>query len=105
MDYLVRGVKYLVGFLPLYGGPALIFVPFLFLKNSRWLSHGYLLTLIGGWSAYTVWIGGDGLVMFRFVVPIIAPVAFLLQEGIGQALSIDNLPSRVPTAAPHQARP
>ncbi|MGZ3387337.1 MAG: hypothetical protein ACXVB5_20830 [Isosphaeraceae bacterium] len=93
--YIIRGVKYLVDFLPLYGGPLLIFVPLLILKNDRWSVHGYLLTLIAGWCVYTIWIGGDGLVMFRFVAPIIAPAAFLMQEATGQVLSVGGLPSRL----------
>jgi arabinofuranosyltransferase len=103
LDYLLRGVKYLVEFLPLYGGALLILVPFLLLNDSRWRSHSYLLALIAGWSAYTVWIGGDGLVMFRFAVPIIAPLAYLLQEGLGLALSADGSPARsswLPVARP-----
>ena len=51
------------------------------LKSSR-SPLIYLLLLTISYSCYIVVIGGDFLAMFRFFVPIVPPMAILVQEGV-----------------------
>ncbi len=83
IDQYLRGARHLKGFLENYGGVILIpimAVPFVFPCKETWVRCA--LWVVGGWVAYIVKVGGDGLAYFRFF-GCIAPLIYLLaQQGI-----------------------
>ncbi len=78
---IVRGLKYVGHFAitPPYLLPAIvaltIYVMFRRLCNRR---IGYLLLSIGVYLAYIVWVGGDHMYAFRFLLPVIAASALFI---------------------------
>jgi len=69
---LDRGVKYVLDFLQESGGWFLLLLPLAIAESAvrRW-SAAYVLALVGAWFGYTAWVGGDSLLRFRFVAPIL----------------------------------
>lgn len=67
-----RGLAYVASFLQEYPGWLLILLPVAFLAPSvrRW-PMAYVVALFAGWLAYTVYVGGDSLVRFRFMAPVL----------------------------------
>ena len=50
------------------------------------------------WLAYLVWIGGDSLLVYRFVLPILAPLTLLLQESLAILMTRAGM-QRLPVVA------
>jgi hypothetical protein len=78
LDHAIRGVRYIRDFFVLPGGWLYLFalVP-LITARRKW---GLVLVMCAVWIGYVVVVGGDGLAMFRFFVPVI-PLLFLLAAG------------------------
>ena len=78
----IRGIGYLVKYLIAYGILfSLLPLPLLFkIKNEKWIQLFFLQ--VGFYTAYIIYVGGDGLAFFRFVVPIAPFIYILVQEGI-----------------------
>lgn len=67
-----RGLDYVLSFLQQSGGWLLLLVPVAIAASpARRIDLAYLLTLVVGWLAYTAYVGGDSLLLFRFVAPIL----------------------------------
>lgn len=80
----LRGLSYAWGFALTLGGPLLLVICIPFLANWRaavtsW--RGYLLLLLGVYSAYIVAVGGDHFRGDRFFVPLVAWFAIMLADG------------------------
>lgn len=73
----IRGVGYLWHYIQMYG--FFIFIPPLLtlLRRKRVYWRDYLALLVSAYVIYLVYVGGDGLGFFRFVVHI-APLIYLL---------------------------
>jgi arabinofuranosyltransferase len=78
----MRGVGYLAKYLIAYGILfSLLPLPLLFkIKSEKWIQLFFLQ--VGFYIAYIIYVGGDGLAFFRFVVPIAPFIYILVQEGI-----------------------
>jgi hypothetical protein len=79
----LQGVTYLFLYAPVAG----FFAAFLIAVAARralWQrpAHALLLAQLGAWLAYVVYVGGDFMVLFRFVVPLTPALALLLQESV-----------------------
>jgi len=77
----LRGVRYVLEHLWLYG-PCVFLLPLPLLFKKPWESWRALFFLqVGVYAVYVVYVGGDGLPFFRFIVPIIPLLYILVQEG------------------------
>jgi arabinofuranosyltransferase len=79
----LRGAKYLFEFLRYHGGailPVLALAPLVRRRVPRWI--GYLATLLAAHLAFVVWVGGDNMAQFRFMVPVLPLLYLLAQEGV-----------------------
>jgi hypothetical protein len=67
-----RGVKYILDFLEESGGWLLLLLPLAIAESAvrRW-SAAYVLALVGVWFGYTAYVGGDSLLRFRFLAPVL----------------------------------
>ena len=78
LDQYDRGLRYLTSFLQQYGGWLLLLVPVtLAVAAGRRGPMLYVLSLLLSWLAYVALVGGDSLLLFRFLAPIL-PVFFAL---------------------------
>jgi hypothetical protein len=100
-----RGVRYLADYVITYGAwLSLAPAALLLLRRKREAWRDYFLLLIGVYTLYIVYVGGDGLGFNRFVV-YIAPLLYLLaQEGFGDLFGrIQARAFRWPAMAPAAA--
>lgn len=77
-DRLWRGLEHVWGFIFEYGGGVFALLAgllVLFRKLDR--DCAYLALLVGGFMGYVVWIGGDALIEYRFLL-VITPLLYLL---------------------------
>ena len=76
-----RGLAYITEYLKIYG--VFVFIPALMLlfrrKRTVWID--YFALLIAAYFCYLIYVGGDGLAFFRFVVYISPLIYVLVQEG------------------------
>jgi arabinofuranosyltransferase len=81
IDQYIRGARYLVDYLIVYGG--FVFIPsvWLLLRQAREEWRQYFALLTAGYLVYLVYVGGDGLAFFRFVVYIVPILYLLVQDG------------------------
>jgi arabinofuranosyltransferase len=94
--HVLRGFEYVRNYFVSPGGWVYIFaiVP-PFVKRGR--KHVLPAVVCAVWVLYVIVIGGDGLAMYRFFVPVI-PLLFLL-AAVGLALSLSMLAVRTGGAA------
>jgi arabinofuranosyltransferase len=81
LDQVVRGLDYYAGFLSESGWwllLPLLGLPWCRDERSRLMVGGMAL----GWGSYVALIGGDGLPMYRFLVPILPLFYLLLAHGV-----------------------
>lgn len=72
LDQLDRGVKYILAFLQESGGWLLLLLPLAIAESAvRRTAAAYVLVLTGVWFGYTAWVGGDSLLRYRFLAPIL----------------------------------
>lgn len=72
LDQLDRGVKYVLGFLQESGGWLLLLLPLAIAESAvRRTAAAYVLVLTGVWFGYTAWVGGDSLLRYRFLAPVL----------------------------------
>lgn len=86
-EVYLRGIRYLGGFLAQYWVLGLLLPALFFLGRYRRRDPG-VLHLAACSAAYLVFIvkfGGDQLVMYRFLVPILPLLFLLLSEGLAEA--------------------
>jgi hypothetical protein len=80
-DQIFRGLLYAADFLKRPGGMVcLLAFASLFLGRRRWIVLPLLTCLV--WAGYVVAIGGDGLAMYRFAVPVLPVCCMLASEGL-----------------------
>jgi arabinofuranosyltransferase len=81
-DQYKRGMHYLLDYVRWYGGLIFLLPLPLLLRNKLkpWIE--FFLLLIGTYCAYVIYVGGDGLGFFRFIVPITPFIYILCQEGL-----------------------
>ena len=71
-DQLDRGVKYILAFLQESGGWLLLLLPLAIAESAvRRTAAAYVLALTGVWFAYTAYVGGDSLLRYRFLAPVL----------------------------------
>ncbi len=82
LGHAVRGLDYVGRHLASPGAWLYVFAPAaLVLERGRW---GLVAAVCGVWIGYVVLVGGDGLAMYRFFVPVL-PLLFLAVAGGAQA--------------------
>ncbi|MCC7353651.1 MAG: hypothetical protein IT330_07815 [Anaerolineae bacterium] len=93
----IRGARYLLNYGRGYGlFVFLLALPILLRKNrGKWLN--LLILQVVCYLAYVVYVGGDGLGFYRFVVPVTPHIYLLVQEGIVEGYRWAR--QRVPAAA------
>jgi len=106
IDQYVRGLSYLWNFAKSFGFVLLVWPPImLLLKQARKTWINFVFLQVGVYLTYVVYVGGDGLAFFRFIVPILAFAYLLVQEGLIQfydwvkQLSLDKGKRVVPVSA------
>jgi hypothetical protein len=71
-DQIDRGVKYILDFLQESGGWLLLLLPLAIAESAvRRTAGAYVLALTGVWFAYTAYVGGDSLIRYRFIAPVL----------------------------------
>jgi hypothetical protein len=71
-DQYDRGIKYVLDFLQESGGWLLLLLPLVIAESAvRRTATAYVLALTGAWLAYTAYVGGDALLRFRFLAPVL----------------------------------
>ena len=106
IDQYFRGLSYLWNFVKSFGFVFLVWPPIvLLLKQQRKTWINFFFLQVGVYLAYVVYVGGDGLAFYRFIVPILAFVYLLVQEGLVclydwvKQLSLDKGKRLVPVTA------
>lgn len=90
---IARGLAYVGHFAitPPYLLPAIIILTaYLLYRRSFNRRIGYLLVSIGAYIAYIIWVGGDHMHAFRFLLPTIAASALLIHVVIMQMKTRPN---------------
>ncbi len=80
----LRGSFYVFKFVTTFGGFVLFLLPAAVMLRQRipfWIKLLFFHCFL--WLGYVVWVGGDGLVCSRFLVPILPMAYLLIQEGMG----------------------
>jgi hypothetical protein len=83
IDQYLRGLRYLWNFAESAGFLLLAWPPIVLLlkrKKSTWMNFFFLQ--VGAYLAYVIYVGGDGLAFYRFIVPVLAFVYLLVQESL-----------------------
>jgi hypothetical protein len=78
-----KGFEYLKGFVNEYGKPALYLfaaVPFIRLPLGR--QRGYALAVVGIYLTYLVYVGGDWIPHYRFLIPVMPLLYVAIQDGL-----------------------
>lgn len=72
IDQYDRGLAYVTAFLQQYAGWFLLLAPVVLIGSSvkRW-PVAYVVVLVVAWLGYTVYVGGDSLIRFRFIAPVL----------------------------------
>jgi hypothetical protein len=98
-----RGLIYAGSFALALGGPLLLIclAPLLYSQAGGWRAalrswRGYLLLLVGTYTAYVISVGGDHFPGDRFFVPLVPWLALLLADGMAWAYAWAR---RTPAAA------
>jgi hypothetical protein len=92
---IARGVTYLADAARAFGVVLLPF-PFLLLRQGGRREHLIPATVIAGYLAWVVWVGGDGLAMYRFIVPLL-PILFLLVADAFETIPVRARPHPAPS--------
>lgn len=79
-DQYLRGFKYIKTFLFQFSGWIFLTIPLLIRRINTYSS--YLLTITLSYLLYVIYIGGDGLSAYRFLVPVLPFLYLLFQEGL-----------------------
>lgn len=80
---LKQGAMYVAGASPLIGAAASGLIAFAFVAGlHRRTDMRLFAAQVCGWTAYVVFVGGDSLLAQRFLLPVLAPAAVLLQESV-----------------------
>jgi hypothetical protein len=79
-DQYIRGLNYIKKFLFEFSGWIFLMILLVFRKISIYIL--YLLLITFSYLLYVIYIGGDGLSIYRFMVPILPFLYLLFKEGI-----------------------
>jgi hypothetical protein len=79
-DQYIRGLNYIEKFLFEFSGWIFLMILLVFRKISIYIL--YLLFITFSYLLYVIYIGGDGLSIYRFMVPILPFLYLLFKEGI-----------------------
>jgi arabinofuranosyltransferase len=82
LQQYIRGARYLFSYARESGIFVFLFALFVFLKKDRGQWLNLLLLQMVCYLAYVVYVGGDGLGFYRFVVPVAPHIYILVQEGM-----------------------
>lgn len=90
---LIRGGYYLFKFFreSFASGFLLIFILYYVYKNYKNINCLYLASTICFYTAYVIFIGGDGLGIQRFFVPIMPVIFLMVQTGLENVISDFNI--------------
>ena len=85
MQQYIRGMHYVAEYCGLFGAVLVTAAVLLLLgrRKERWFQVLLLETVF--YTLYVVYVGGDGLAYYRFLVPILPAVCLLIQEGLLEA--------------------
>ncbi len=97
LDQYDRGIKYVLAFLQETGGWLLLLLPLAIAESAvRRGAALYVLVLAGAWLGYTAYVGGDSLLRYRFIAPVLP-----LYYGV-LAVTAVSIATRLRTAMPRQ---
>ncbi len=83
LERLSRGVEHVAGFVCEYGGgPFAAGAALLLILHKLHRDCAYLALLVGGFMAYIVWIGGDSLIEYRFLLAVTPLLYLLIQQSL-----------------------
>jgi|CXWL01.1.fsa_nt_gi hypothetical protein len=92
-----RGVKYVLAFLQESGGWLLLLLPLAIAESAvRRGAALYVLVLAGVWFGYTAYVGGDSLLRYRFLAPVLPLYYSVL------AVTAVSVATRLRSAMPRQ---
>ncbi len=92
-----RGVKYVLAFLQESGGWLLLLLPLAIAESAvRRGAALYILVLVGVWFGYTAYVGGDSLLRYRFLTPVLPLYYSVL------AVTAVSVATRLRSAMPRQ---
>ena len=77
LEYIRSGLEYLWHFISTLGLYGFVFVPPLLMIRKLWRQYSLLYLFVAIYLAYIIWVGGDVLKVYRFLVPVV-PVIYLL---------------------------
>jgi len=96
-DQFDRGIKYVLAFLQETGGWLLLLLPLAIAESAvRRGAALYVLVLAGVWLGYTAYVGGDSLLRYRFIAPVLP-----LYYGV-LAVTAVSIATRLRTAMPRR---
>ncbi len=87
-EYITSGFEYLWQFLSTAGIYGLVLLIPLIALPRLWSRYSLLYLFVGTYIAYIVWVGGDVLKVYRFFVPILPPLLFLLAISVSDLANI-----------------
>jgi hypothetical protein len=79
IEQYMRGILYIKNFLFEFSGWIFLVIPFAFRRLNSNLSYILIITI--SWLLYVVYVGGDALPAYRFLVPILPFLYLMTQEG------------------------
>lgn len=81
LEYLASGLEYLWFYFSTAGLYGLVFLIPIAAAPFLWKRYSLLYIFIAVYLLYIVWIGGDVLKVYRFFVPVLAPLSLLFGLG------------------------
>jgi hypothetical protein len=87
IEGLRRGIEHVAGFVLEYGGGPLIILVIvlaIFRRERNQFDRDllFLALVVGSYMAYVIWIGGDALIEYRFLLPVTPLLYLLIQESL-----------------------
>ncbi len=81
-----RGIRYVLDYVQWSGVFVFVLALPLLIKRFKEAWVSYFVLLVGVYLLYIIYVGGDGLAFFRFIVPITPFIYLLVQEGLRESV-------------------
>lgn len=89
IDQYRRGLRYLVEFSQQYAAWLILLAPIAVVFRAVQRSAGiYILAMLAAWGAYIVYVGGDGLLRFRFFAEVLPLLYALIAASVAGLLTL-----------------
>jgi hypothetical protein len=91
LEYIQSGLEYLWYFTRTVGVYGIVFLIPLFAIKRLWNQYSLLYLFVFIYVAYVVWVGGDVLKVYRFLVPVVPVLYYLFIVSLVELLSFVKL--------------